>query len=354
MPLFFSFRERLAAAWRITRAPEWWQHKIPVLVGVACLVAVAERLSFADAWPRLAIAIMLLVPVASYVCVLNDVTDEADDRAAGKLNRLAGRSVRFKAGLLGATIVSGAAAAAGLIHDRPVALLLYAADWIAFTLYSVAPIRLKRRGGWGVLADACGGQLLPVLGVAAVMTPADQSLPPPPLTAALALWALAVGIRAILFHQAADIEADRLSVTPTLVVRVGLERVARFVRFGVFPVEVAALLAMTWLGGWWPAWLGIIGYAVMLLVQKHWLGIVPLVALPAARCRPLLMKYYQFFLPLTWILAWGTFSSMAWILVPLFILLFPDGWRRGPGYVRHIRRALAAESNHSSGGATPP
>jgi hypothetical protein len=31
-----------------------------------------------------------LIPVASYVCVINDITDEAQDRAAGKRNRLAG------------------------------------------------------------------------------------------------------------------------------------------------------------------------------------------------------------------------------------------------------------------------
>ena len=342
MTLVARLRECLSTALRITRAPEWWQHKIPVLIGVACLVAVGERVSFAEGWPRLAIAVVILVPVASYVCVLNDLTDEADDRAAGKFRHLAGRSVGFKAAILGATIVAGAVAAAGLIPDRPVALLIHAADWIAFTLYSVAPIRLKRRGGWGVLADACGGQLLPVLGVAAVMIPPDRALPAPWLTATLAIWALAVGVRAILFHQAADIEADRKSMTSTFAVRVGLGKVAMIVRYGVFPVEVAAMLAMTWLGGWWPAWLGFIGYALILLAQKRWLGIVPVVALPIAGCRPLLMKYYQFFMPLTWILAWGTFSPTAWILVPLFILLFPDGWRRGPAYVRHIRRALGA------------
>lgn len=43
MPLFFSFRERLAAAWRIIRASEWWQHKIPLLVGVAAVLTPADR-----------------------------------------------------------------------------------------------------------------------------------------------------------------------------------------------------------------------------------------------------------------------------------------------------------------------
>lgn len=138
-------------------------------------------------------------------------------------------------------------------------------------------------------------------------------------------------------------------MTPTLVVRVGLERVDRFVRLGVFPVEVASLAVLTRLGGWWPAWLGFVGYAVMLLVQQRWLGIVPVVALPADGSRPVLMKYYQFFMPLIWILAWGTFSPTAWVRLPLFLLLFPEGWRRGSDSIRQLLRILITGSADGDG-----
>lgn len=59
-----------------------------------------------------------------------------------------------------------------MLIASPIAVLLYLANWVVFTLYSIPPVQLKTRGIWGVLADTCGGQLLPTLwttfGVAAL------------------------------------------------------------------------------------------------------------------------------------------------------------------------------------------
>ncbi len=328
-----------AAWWRdllaLSRAEVWWDHKTPVVLGAALAAAVAGATPWPELWPRLLLIVGALSAAASYVCVLNDLTDEADDRRAGKANRLEGRSPTCKAMALGVCLLAGGGAA-WLMRAEPLALALYVANWLVFALYSVPPVRLKVRGWSGVLADACGGGLLPVLWAAVL---AGGDLPAAWLLVA-GVWSLAYGLRGILFHEVLDFEADRRAGVPTLVVRCGVAPVVRWVRGAIFPVEVAALLLLLATARLEFALPLTLVYLAAQLAQWHWLGIVPVVIVPAPLCRAWLMKFYQLHLPLIFILTLAANDLRVLWLVPAHLLAFPGLWKRWRTHWAAITRGV--------------
>src|ERR1041385_9266884 len=153
---------------RTVRANEWWEFKLGPVLATMYASAFLLRVSLVSLLPLVFIVLVALAACAAYVSVINDFTDRADDMASGKTNRLVGKSSSFIGTLLAVCILSGFAVAFYSLHDR-LLLFLYAGSWLAFTLYSVRPIRLKERRSLGVLADACGAHLFPtLLAIAAV------------------------------------------------------------------------------------------------------------------------------------------------------------------------------------------
>lgn len=315
------------------RAGTWWEFKTPILLGVAYLSACVEQVSFEFIWPKFLLLLAALIPLASYVCVINDITDERDDRRAAKSNTMAGKSRWFKAAWLLACVLAGVLAA-WLLRPNPAALLLYLANWLLFTLYSVPPVRLKNRGAPGVFADACGGQLLPSLWVAFWVNPSPSAV----FVVPLSVWAFALGLRGILFHQAGDYERDCESGVQTLAVRHGLKYLARGAHFVVFPIELISLGALLWLSGSVFALPLLAIYAVFQFALWRWLQVQPVVAVPSPCCRLLMLKYYQVYFPLTFIFALSLKSPWALMCIPAHGVLFPDTWRRffeHAGRIRH-------------------
>src|ERR1041385_4676598 len=150
------------------RANEWWEFKLGPVLATMYASAFLLRVSIISLLPLVLIVLVALAACAVYVSFVNDFTDRADDMASGKTNRLVGKSSAFIATVLAVCILSGFAVAFYWLHDR-LLLFLYSGSWIAFTVYSLPPIRLKERSGLGVLADACGAHLFPtLLAVAAV------------------------------------------------------------------------------------------------------------------------------------------------------------------------------------------
>lgn len=317
------------------RAGTWWEFKIPILLGVAYLSACAGQVSFDFIWPKFFLLVAALIPLASYVCVINDITDESDDRRAGKPNTMTGKSSGFKTAWLFACLLAGVFIAWGPRFDS-VALILYLANWVFFTLYSVPPVRLKKRGSLGVFADACGGQLLPALWIALLVDPNASAF----FMAALAVWAFAFGLRGILFHQAGDFENDCESGVRTLAVRLGLTRLSRLVRFGIFPIELLALTILLWLSSSVFAIPLLAIYAFFQFALWRWLRIMPVVAIPIACCRLLMLKYYQVYFPLTFLFALALQSPWALLCIPAHGVLFPDTWRRFFEHAVRIRHNI--------------
>jgi len=315
-------RAALARAGRAARAGEWWEYKLVPIYAMFYATALVAGLPLHTLWPA---ALLLLIAVgagAVYVSVLNDVADLQEDLAAGKPNRVAGRSRAFVALLLAVPIAVGLLVAWNWRAD-PLRLLPYLAAWIAFTLYSLPPVRLKARGVAGVLADAAGAHLFPTL-VAVVIVLRFGGVEPNPIwLAATSLWAFAYGLRGILWHQLLDAEADRAAAVDTFVQRCGRDRAVALARFVIFPVELCAFSVVF---SQMPSWLPLLflGFYLLLVRKKlHVFQMQAVIVEPRPRYLIILHEYYDLFLPLSLLLA----CAWRWPLdlAALFIhfLLFP-------------------------------
>ena len=273
-------------------------------------------------WRTTLIVLAALVPGAAYVSVINDLTDRDDDLAAGKANRLAGRSSFFAAALIALTAGTGIVISYLWRHDAFL-LTAYLGAWLAFSLYSLPPFRFKKRGILGVLCDASGAHLFPTL-VAVILAfrAAGRPLSVPWLVAVSA-WAFAHGLRGILWHQLSDVEHDRRSGVRTFAERA--PRAAELLGTWVaFPVELIALAALLWLtGSAWPAAALAFYTGVTWLRVRRW-RINPVIVTPRPRFLIVLREYYDVFLPVSILIASSMRHPHDWIVLAIHLVLFPS------------------------------
>lgn len=330
----------LATFFAPARARTWWEFKTSVFLGVAYLSAFVGGVPFSEAWPAFVACVLAIIPLASFVCVINDITDQHDDLQAGKRNTMQGKSPAFQAAWIGACLIGGGIAFLLFFAGSLVATLLYAANWFVFLFYSVPPVRLKVRGAAGVVADACGGTALPALWCALLADPSTSTS----FLAAVGAWSFAFGLRGILYHQAGDIAADESAGVRTLAVQLGLQRVRKFVRFLVLPVELAGLAAMLWMGKSIFVLPILAVYITSQLVLWKKRGMASIAVVPRPGSRFALMKYYQLWMPITFILALSQKDLLYLGFLPFQLALFPDCWRRIGYHTREIfsERRLAA------------
>src|SRR5262249_10037133 len=180
----------------------------------------------------------------------NELTDRADDTAAGKRNRAAD-----KPGSVAALLVVAVGAGftfAWLWRDDTRLLTCYLAIWLAFALYSIPPFRLKKRGLPGVLWCAAGEQMFPALTAVFIACRGAQRPVSGVWVTSVPVWALAFGLRGIVWHQLTDLENDRRACVQTFAAR-HPRGAAILGTFIVFPLELIALSGVLWqVASVWP------------------------------------------------------------------------------------------------------
>jgi hypothetical protein len=307
---------------RTVRAREWWEYKFVPILTLFYATAFLLDASVASLWRGLGILLLSLIPGAAYVSLVNDATDIGEDEAAGKANRLAGRSRAF-IGLALACAIAGGLAFAWLWRDDPLLLGAYLAAWIAYSLYSLPPFRLKARGLAGLVADAAGANLFPSL-VAMILAFRAAGAPLDTVWLATAgAWALAFGLRGIIWHQLLDSENDRAAGVRTFVQRHSRATVARIGEYLIFPVEIAALAAMLWQLGSAAPLVALAAYA-WLVARRLRVFVMPLVIVaPRPRHMILLQDYYDLFLPLALLLGSALRFPIDLLVLAGHLLLFP-------------------------------
>lgn len=312
----------LAGLWRNVRSQDWWEYKIPPLLATSYATALFLHVPIQQLWPLLLLISFALLPGASYVSVLNDVTDIEDDRRAGKTNRMADKSAGFRAISLTLCVLPGLVAGWLMRHD-PVTVWLYAATWVAYTLYSTPPIRLKVRGAWGVAMDASGAHILPTLWTSTLIAESTGHAIPWLFVASLGVWSLALGLRGILWHQLFDLENDRKSNVSTFATRYEARSIRRFAAWFLFPVEMVALVCvLVQVNTPW-AWIFLAIYLIGEWLTSRFLEIDVILVQTTARYRIAFAEYYQLWFPLTFLFAMVQQSWAAAWLILLQFLLFP-------------------------------
>jgi 4-hydroxybenzoate polyprenyltransferase len=305
----------------VFRGDVWWVNKLAPLLGTAYAAAVVLRIPVATLCPLLLTLLFALVPCAAYVSVLNDITDLGDDLRCGKSNRLAGLSPRYGAVALGGCMLFGLLAGL-LLRLYPWTRVFYAGNWIAYTFYSAPPLRLKTRGGWGLLMDACGAHLLPALWATSLIAEATGQRLPLLFVAAVGVWSLSLGIRGILRHEMMDRDRDRQVGLRTFAARVNPRFIERLVGWGIFPAELAGLGALLAQAGTaWP-WtlLALNQFAEWL--RSRYLGMRFITVGSGVSDRFILAEYYELFYPLTFLLILAQREPTGWSLAGIHLLLF--------------------------------
>ena len=283
--------------------------------------AALSRISFPSLWPVVALALFALIVCASYVSVLNDLTDARDDQASGKPSRWPGGSRIYAAFLLAACVVAGAGF---LIVWRNNTLLFsaYLFCWLAFTLYSAPPFRLKARGIWGVLADASGAHLFPTLFAVFLVYHWNRTEAHTEWTILIALWSFAAGVRGILWHQLEDAVHDRKIGLRTFACLSGTKAAERLGLFALL-LELAAFAAMLWLTRNSLAVFFLIFYGLFALIRRRLLGITLTVVQPGHAFRMAMAEYYIVLYPLAYLLTASWQQPSAILLLLFHGILFP-------------------------------
>jgi hypothetical protein len=318
---------------RAARATEWWEFKLSPILATAYATAFLLRVSVISLWPLLLLLLVALAACATYVSVINDLTDFKDDLASGKANRLVGKSRTFVAAAFACCVLPGAAAAFRW-RGEPLLLSLYLASWVAFTLYSLPPFRLKGRGVLGLLADASGAHLFPSLLAAAVVyrgraTPADALW-----FVAVGAWSLSFGVRGILWHQLSDLYNDEKIGLGTFARRHRMAWLRGLGNFVVFPLEVAAFCFLLWQAGSRLAFALLCYYALLTFLRRRLWGVHLVVVVPQARANIAMQEYYEVFFPLAFLLSSSAVYPLDVLVVVPHLLLFP---RRAAQSVKDVK-----------------
>ena len=279
------------------RAGDWWSFKLIPLLGIFYLTVLRSEGSILDRWPRLLLLLGALAAGAAFVSLLNDFCDLADDAAAGKPNRLAGRSRTFAFCAIGSCLLIGALIGLALPRD-PVVLSAYGCAWIAFALYSIPPVRLKVRGGWGLIADAAGSSLFPALLAARLAGAEDVAW-----LILVGLWAFAFGVRGIAWHQLGDEGADRRAGVATIVLRRGRAATIRLAHFLVVPAELGALTLLLFLASAAAPLVAVVLYAGAIGLRREYFWEKPTFVIPQDRSLMIGRGFYDLFLPVSILLA---------------------------------------------------
>jgi hypothetical protein len=320
----------------LIRAEEWWEYKLVLILSTFYATALVLHVAVSSLWVSALSLLLAIVPAAIYASVINDVTDRAGDLAAGKRNRLAGRSRSMIAALIAVTVGAGFLFA-WLWRDDARLLPCYLATWLAFSLYSLPPFRFKRRGAAGVLCDAAGEQLFPALVAVFLACRGAHQAVSHAWVASVAFWALAYGLRGIVWHQLTDVDNDRAAGVRTFARR--YPRAAPVIgTFVVFPLELGALAAILWqIGSTWPPMFLVLYVLYAVRSARRW-QTAPVIVVPKPRFFIVLHQFYSDLFPVALLSTASIRDRRDLIVLAAHLLLFP---RRVVQAIRRLRASTA-------------
>ena len=312
----------------VIRSDDWWEFKFPPILAIAYVVALKSKFTYPEIGYLFVIILFSLITGAAYVSILNDITDVEEDGRAGKSNKMAYFTTRQKTLIVLIPVIAGGLFVVFCFGLYTITSTLYVLSYVCFTLYSLPPIRLKKRGFAGTLADALGSQVFPTLFVTAyLMTGTHQNVEISQLVI-IGLWSLCFGLRGILWHQLYDAESDSKIGLQTFVHGLSRRQISISGRF-IIAVELVTFLLLMITNHLYFVWLGLALYIYYLvLLYRNWY-VRPVFITPLSTPYRIFMnEFYQAFFPVS-ILTGAIFKSpLNIILLIIHILLFPKNLKR--------------------------
>jgi len=322
---------------KFTRTTDWWEPKITLVISIGLLAIYLYGNEVSYSVIGFLFLLLLSISVgAVYVSLINDFTDLEDDFKAGKKNKLQSFS-RLKQLLLIFTSAAIILSFAYLFWSYGIGSRFLVGAMVVYTLYSFPPIRLKKRGLWGVLADAFGAHVFPAMGIFALLS--EFLIQSVDWTALISIgfWSLIYGVRGILSHQYLDLEYDKSVGVKTFATRFSIDKIKR-VEWPLLLLEVIALVGfLIYLELYFLIFLLCIYYLYILLLDLRF-GIrhVALLHPIHPNWNVLMATYYQLLLPVGLLGMLGVLHPWVYLLIPAFVLVFPNDILRNSAMVVNL------------------
>jgi 4-hydroxybenzoate polyprenyltransferase len=308
---------------QLTRSHEWWDYKTPQVLSLAYATALMANASmFSMLAPGYLTVFLSLVAMALYASIINDFTDLEIDLACGKSNMMQNLKPANRV-LLVLVSLAVVITAAWFIYPNIYGVVFYLLITLSISLYSFQPVRLKKRGIWGIISCASAEHLFPTLfSIAVVAFYANFKLGPLWLIAAGAL-SLLYGIRGILWHQFLDRENDIQSGTKTFAAGTTPQAFNNYI-YLIMTIELAALVvSLVLMKLSYPiVFLGL--YLLYLLLRKVLFNakVIVIISPRNEDFQILMQDYYILFLPLSLLIYAAVYQHLGWVLLVIHLLLF--------------------------------
>jgi len=308
---------------QITRAHEWWDHKTPQVLSLAYATALLGYVPLFELLsPAFLIIFGSLIFIAIYASIINDLTDLEIDIACGKSNMMQRLSIPAR-WFLTITSLGLVFTAAIFIYPNLYAVIFYLLITISISLYSFPPIRLKKRGIWGVIACASAEHLFPTLFAVtiifyAALVPINWGW----VTVTGAVSFL-YGIRSILWHQFLDRDNDQKSGINTYASKANPELFIWKARI-IMLVELAALAIVLYFVNLWITYISLMLYSCFILLRQLEFKskIIFIVSPKSQHFQILMLDFYTIFFPLSLLVYISWTQPYGWVVLVIHILLF--------------------------------
>lgn len=308
---------------KVIRSVEWWEYKLPPLLAIGYATALKADGVFFNSIPHLLFLLLSLIIGATYVSIINDITDIKDDLASGKTNRIAAvkPAIRWLFPVL--CLLMGLICCYVLYPDR-LSILLYLIPWVSFSLYSFPPFRLKNRGIWGVLADASGSHIFTSL----LMVSSISYFTKQPIDwlwfFSTGIWAFCYGVRGILWHQFYDRANDLVAGLKTFAVKINPNEF-KAIEILIFFIEILAVASMLYCVHQILPIVFLFLYIVVALTRTYKLKYKPVIIIAPqfGNYHILMADFYQVYLPISLLCTAVMNEYYAVIILISHLILFP-------------------------------
>lgn len=216
-----------------------WNYKVPLLITFPYLLILVSTQKNPHAFYAILASVLIIVGVAGLGYLSNDLGDKNKDTLIEKQNAT---SELTSVGLVFLFVLFFLLAIVpwAFMPLGKWTFVLLSGQFVLFYVYAFPPFRLKERGIFGVVADACYAHLIPaILASYTFFLYGEKSFQNMyTLLVLLGLWQFVLGLRNILFHQVNDMENDMLSDTLTFAMTYGKKRTENLLQKIVLPLEV--------------------------------------------------------------------------------------------------------------------
>jgi 4-hydroxybenzoate polyprenyltransferase len=305
------------------RINDWWLYKIPSILSIAYATALTSSYHIYFSIPRILFLFAALIFGAIYASIVNDATDINIDRISGKINRMENLSKKTRILLIVGCLAIGSIFSYFLYNDK-ISFYLSLLPWLAFSLYSIPPVRLKDKKIWGVIACAMGEHVLPnAIMVSSINYYFNENINLYWFFL-ITLWSLCYGLRVIMAHQFLDQENDSKAGVNTFVSSLSFQ-ILNKLEIIILILEIITLLLILIYLNFLVIYIFLVVYIIIAIIRfKRFKNKISIIITPKKDYYQYIFSdYYIFLFPVAILCAASIHDPKNLYILAAHILIFP-------------------------------